>query len=102
MNSKVPGRESEEERERQRRRERERWLKAFTTRGVKSDERWRYRRGMKRLKRLSSEGAHNRPTERHIFTVRRTRWNKIQLQSTAEEYSASHKETQFTETGVNV
>lgn len=88
MNSKVPGRESERERDREG--ERERRLKAFTTRGVKSDERWRYRRGMKRLKRLSSEGAHNRPTERHIFTVRGTRWNKIQLQSTAEDYSASH------------
>lgn len=47
--------------------------------------------GMKRLKRLSSQGVHNRRTERHIFTVRGTRWNKIQPQSTAEEYSVSHK-----------
>lgn len=83
MNSKVPGRESEKERETEKEREREREiLKAFTTRGVKSDERWRYRRGMKRLKRLSSEGAHNRPTEAHIY-----RTGKQMEQNSATEHS---------------
>lgn len=42
-------------------------VKSVTTRGVKSDERWRYRRGMKRLKTEQRGSAQQTHREARIY-----------------------------------